>query len=87
MTQNKVITSLKTGQESMDLRMATVTDNVQRQMDTMNQSLMALQQTMLRLSGVPEADINHNQCAMAMNTQDNSLLGTQSIPLGRLGKL
>jgi len=28
-TQEKVITSLKTGQESMDLRMSTVTDNVQ----------------------------------------------------------
>jgi len=35
-TQYKVITSLKTGQESIDLRIATVTDNVQRQMDTMN---------------------------------------------------
>jgi len=29
-TQDKVVTSLKTGQESMNLRMATVTDNVQR---------------------------------------------------------
>jgi len=59
-TQEKVITSLKTGQESMDLRMSTVTDNVQWYMDNMNQSLMNLQQTMLRLAGVPEADINHN---------------------------
>jgi len=35
---------------------------------------------MLCLAGVPEVDINHNQCAMAMNTQDNSLLRTQSVP-------
>jgi len=60
MTQYKIMTSLKTGQESMDLRMVTVTDNIQQQMDTMHQSLMALQQTMLHLAGVPEADINHN---------------------------
>jgi len=75
-TQDKVITSLKTGQESMDLRMAAVTDNIKRQMNTMNQSLMNLQQTMLRLAGVPEADINHNQCDMSINAQDNSLFGT-----------
>ena len=35
-TQDDVITSLKTGQELMDCRMTTVTDNVQRQMDAMN---------------------------------------------------
>jgi len=86
-TQDKVITSLKMGQESRDLRMMIVTDNVQRQMDTMNQSLMALQQTVLPLVGVQNADINHNQCAMSMNTQDNSLLGTQPVTLGELGKL
>jgi len=36
-TQDKVITRLKDGQASMDNRMATVKDNVQRQMDMMNQ--------------------------------------------------
>ena len=36
-TQYKVITSLKDGQASMDNRMATVKDNVQKQMDMMNQ--------------------------------------------------
>jgi len=61
MTQDKIMTSLKTGKESIDLRMATVTDNVQRHMDTMNQSLMNLQQTMLHLASVLEADINRNQ--------------------------
>ena len=87
MTQDKVITSLKTGQKFMDLRMATVTDNVQQQMDTMNQLLMNLQQTMLLLASVPEADINHNQCDLVISTQNNSLLGTQPAPLGGLSKV
>jgi len=35
-TQDKVINSLKDGQVSMDNQMVTVTDNVQKQMDTTN---------------------------------------------------
>lgn len=34
-TQDKVITSLKAGQDSMHVRITTATDNVQRQVDTM----------------------------------------------------
>ena len=56
-TQDKVITSLAQGQASMDKRMETVTDNVQRQMDTMNNALLDLQKTFLRLAGATEPNL------------------------------
>jgi len=77
---------LKTGQESLDLWMTTVTDNVQRQMDAMNQSLVNLQHTLLRLAGVREEDLSQ-KCAMATSTQDTIIMSTQPVPLGGLGKL
>jgi len=81
-TQDEVITSLNTGQESMDLRMTTVTNNVQRQMNAMNQLLKTLQHTLLRFAGVPDADLPHTQCAMVTHTLDTSILGTQPVLLG-----
>ena len=84
-TQDKVITSLKTGQESMDRRMSTMTDNYQKQMDTMNNTMINLQRTMLRIVGVPEEDF-HQQCGMDMQTQDSNL-GIATVPLGGLHEL
>lgn len=55
---------------TIDLRMTTVANNIQRQMDTMNQSLMDLQQSILRLAGVPEEDLPCTQCPMVTNIQD-----------------
>lgn len=72
-----VITSLKDGQESMDIRMTTVTDKVQKQMDAMNTLFVNLQNTLLRLVGVPEADIvNTNQCAPFTKQKDIIFTGT-----------
>ena len=56
-THDTVITSLKDGQASMDNRMVTVTDNVQMQMETINQSLLTLQQILIQLVGVPGAAV------------------------------
>jgi len=81
-TQDKVITSLATGQASMDKRMETVTDNVQRQMDKMNQSLLGLQQTLLFMVGASALDINNSHCAIRTNIHDTTLLGTQPVLLG-----
>ena len=81
-TQDKVISSLKTGQESMDRRMTTVTDNVQKQMDTMNTSMLNLQKTMLRIVGFLESDSKNQHCEMAINTQDNTILGNTLVLLG-----
>jgi len=75
---------LKTGQELVDLWMTTVTNNVQRQMDAMNQSLVNLQHTLLRLAGVPEEDLSQ-KCAIATPTQDNIIMGTQLVPLRGAG--
>ena len=86
-TQDKVITSLANGQASMDKRMETVTDNVQRQMDTMNKSLLALQKTFLCLAGATETNLQHSHSAMQMNFQDSTLPGTQPVLLGGLGEL
>ena len=84
-THDKVITSLKAGQESIYVRMTTATDNVQKKMDTMNNSLQNLQQSLFRLVGVPEADIARTHCVMANTTHDSSSLGTQPVLLGGLG--
>jgi len=86
-TQEKVTTSLKEGQISMDNRMATVTDNAKRQMDTMNQLLSTLQQTLLQLVGVPATAVINYQNWASKTTQDTIMLGTQSTPLGGLRKL
>lgn len=78
-----MITSLKNGQESMDRRTTTVTDNVQKQMDAMNQSLVNLQHNLLYLAGVPESNLsNQQQCVMASATTYTILMGTQPVPLG-----
>ena len=85
-TQDKAITSLKDGQVSMDNRMATVTDNAQSQMDTMNQLLSTLHQTLLQLVRVPAAAVlNHQNCS-SRTTQDDIMLLTQPVPLGGLRK-
>jgi len=84
-TQDELITSLKTGQELMDLRMTTVTDNVQRQMDAMNQSLVNLQHTLLRLAVIPEEGLSQKY-ATATSTQDTIIMGTHPVPLEELGK-
>ena len=86
-TQDKVITSLANGQAFMDKRMETVTDNVQRQMDTMNTSLLGLQQTLMRMVGATEPNMQNTQYAMQTNTQGSTLLGTQSVLLGGLDEL
>ena len=86
-TQDKVLTSLKYGQVSTDNRMATVMDNVQSQMDTMNQLISTLQQTLLQLVSAPAAAVlNHQNCASS-TTQDTIILGTQPVPLRGLRKL
>ena len=86
-TQDKVITSLANGQASMDKRMETVTDNVQRQLDSMNTSLIGLQQTILHMVGAKAANVQHSHCASQMNSQDTTLTGTQTVPLGGLDEL
>ena len=71
----------------MDIRMTTVTDNVQKQMDEMKNSLVDLHHTLVWLAGVPEEDIsNQQQCSMTATTE-NILIGTQPVPPGGLGKL
>ena len=82
-----MISSLKQGQELMDARMTMVTDNVQLQMNAMNTTLANLQNTMLRLVGVPESDIRNQNCAMSANTQVNLQLGTQPVPPRGLDEL
>lgn len=66
--------------------MTTVTNNVQMQMDTMNKTLMNLQDSLLRLVGVPEEDLPH-RCAMTTTTQDTTTMGIQPVPFGGLGQL
>ena len=86
-TQDKFVTSLKDGQVSIDNRMATVTDNVQRQMDTINKLLSTLQQTLLQLVGAPAAAVLNHQNCTSNTTKDTIMLGNQPVPLGGLSKL
>ena len=72
----------------MDVRITTVTDIVQKQTATMNASLVNLQNTLLRLAGVPETDIaNNNQCSQDMTQHDNFNHGTQPVLPGGLDTL
>jgi len=85
--QDSVITNLKRGQESMDNRMTTVTDNIQQQMDVMNLSLVNLQKTLLHMVGIPNLGLISQQCAVARTQTDNIVYGTQPVLPGRLGEL
>ena len=55
-------------------------------MDAMNQSLVNLQHTLLRLAGVLEEALSQKS-AMATSAHNTIIMGTQSIPLGGLGKV
>ena len=85
--QDGLFKILKQGQVSLDERMTTVTDTVQKQMNTMNTTLATLQNTMLRLAGVPESDIVNTHCATGANSQLTFQPGTQPVPFGGLGEL
>lgn len=88
-SQDAVITSLKNGQESMDNRMTTVTDNFKKQMDAMYQSLVNLQHTLLSLVGVSsQLDLmSAQQRVIANMNKDNTFTGTQPGEPGELRAL
>jgi len=56
-------------------------------MDTMDQSLLGLHQTLLRMVGAPALDINNYHRATHNDIHDTTLLGTQPVLLGGLDKL
>ena len=67
--------------------MMTVTDNIQKQINEMNKSLVNLQHTLLFLAGIPEANIsNQQQCSMTATTY-TILMGTQPVPLREIGEM